>query len=108
MIIFFVIIAFTDKWLFFTAIAFAIGAITSTVSGYIGMKVATKCNVRVAFLAATYSDPEQALSSAFSIAFRGGCVMGFILVSLALGVLTIMLGVFIRIIFFKIRYITTT
>ena len=96
LVLFSVIIAFSDKWLFYSTVAFVIGAITSIVCGYIGMAVATKTNVRVAFMAATHKQEEVALSEAFSIAFRGGCVMGFILVSLALGMLTILIAVYIR------------
>jgi inorganic pyrophosphatase len=96
LILFSAIIAFTDKWVFFTTVAFVIGSITSIICGYIGMTVATRCNVRVAFLAASFSQPEEALSQAFSVAFRGGCVMGFVLVSLALGMLTIMISVYTR------------
>ena len=75
----------------YTTIAFVIGAITSIISGYIGMYVATRTNVRVTYNAAIYKSEGAALKHAFNIAFRGGCVMGFFLVSLALGVLTILM-----------------
>ena len=52
------------------------------------MYVATTANSRVTFYAARYSDPDTAYKKAFCIAFEGGCVMGFCLVSLALFVLT--------------------
>ena len=51
------------------------------------MYVAT-ANSLVTFYAARYSDPDTAYKKAFCIAFEGGCVMGFCLVSLALFVLT--------------------
>ena len=63
------------------------GAITSLLSGFIGMYVATTANSRVTFYAARYSDPDTAYKKAFCIAYEGGCVMGFCLVSLALFVL---------------------
>jgi len=81
---------------FYTVVAFLIGALTSLVSGYIGMFIATRTNVRVTYLAATVNDkiegegPEEmaSLREAFNAAFRGGCCMGFCLVSLALSLLT--------------------
>lgn len=65
---------------FLTALAFALGAITSMASGYIGMKIAIYSNVRTAFSATTYID-------SFNTAFRAGSVMGFALTSLGIGVL---------------------
>lgn len=65
-------------------------------SGYIGMMVATDSNVRVTFCAKTYPQPEMAFKQAFNVAFRGGCVMGFCLVSLALAVLTVLIQVYIN------------
>ncbi len=63
------------------------GAITSLLSGFIGMYVATTANSRVTFTAARYSDLDTSYKKAFCVAFEGGCVMGFCLVSLALFVL---------------------
>lgn len=63
------------------------GAITSLLSGFIGMYVATTANSRVTFYAARHSDPDTAYKKAFCVAYEGGCVMGFCLVSLALFVL---------------------
>jgi inorganic pyrophosphatase len=88
LIIFGGIIILTDNYKFYTAVSFWLGAITSLISGYIGMVVATQANVRVTFAAATYVNEGQALKHAFNTAFRGGCVMGFCLVSLALSVLS--------------------
>ena len=81
------VIAYTDNFKFYTTVAFFLGALTSLISGFIGMTVATQANVRVTFEAATYVEESQALKNAFNTAFRGGCVMGFCLVSLALSVL---------------------
>lgn len=52
------------------AISFLIGAIFSATAGYIGMKVATKANVRTAEAART------SLSKALHVSFTGGTVMG--------------------------------
>ena len=52
------------------ALSFVLGAILSAVAGYIGMKVATKANVRTAQAART------SLSKALKVSFTGGSVMG--------------------------------
>jgi H(+)-translocating pyrophosphatase len=98
LIIFGIIIILTDKFMFYTVCAFLIGAITSIASGFIGMYVATRANVRVTFMAATTKDEGEALKNAFNVAFKGGCVMGFCLVSLALAILTLIIIVYIEII----------
>ena len=59
------------------AIAFAIGAVFSATAGYIGMKVATKANVRTAQAART------SLSKALNVSFTGGAVMGLGVAGLA-------------------------
>ncbi len=59
------------------AIAFIIGAIASAIAGYIGMKVATKANVRTAQAART------SLSKALAVSFTGGSVMGLGVAGLA-------------------------
>ena len=50
--------------------AFVIGAVFSATAGYIGMKVATRANVRTAQAART------SLSKALNVSFTGGAVMG--------------------------------
>ena len=52
------------------SIAFIIGSVFSATAGYIGMKVATKANVRTAQAAKT------SLSKALNVSFTGGAVMG--------------------------------
>ncbi len=52
------------------ALAFAVGAVLSALAGYIGMKAATKANVRTAQAART------SLSKALNVSFTGGAVMG--------------------------------
>jgi H(+)-translocating pyrophosphatase len=91
-IVFFFLIALIDWWKFYTAFAFLIGAITSIACGYIGMTIATIANVRVCYKAATLK--TDGLKEAFNVAFKGGCVMGFCLVSLALAIMTIVIIVF--------------
>ena len=94
-IIFSIILIVIDKFKFYTVIAFILGSITSLLSGYIGMYVATRANIRVTYEAATKGQNEKyAINSAFNCAFRGGSVLGFVLVSLALLVLAILLIVY--------------
>ena len=94
LVIFFIIILAIDKFKFYTAIAFLLGSLTSLVSGYIGMYVATRTNLRVTYLAATVHEKTESLKLAFNCAFRGGCVMGFVLVSLGLLILSIIIIIF--------------
>lgn len=63
----------------YTSFAFLIGAITSMLCGAIGMMIATYTNYRV-----TYNAKTNGLADAFRTAYRGGCVMGFALVSIGL------------------------
>ena len=58
-------------------IAFLIGAVFSATAGYIGMKIATKANVRTAQAART------SLSQALKVSFSGGSVMGMGVAGLA-------------------------
>merc|ERR1712032_361992 len=55
----------------FTMVAFMVGAFTSMLAGYIGMKIATIANVKTTYLCCT-SDDEG-----FKVAYRGGQVLGF-------------------------------
>ena len=59
------------------AIAFLIGAFFSALAGYIGMRAATKANVRTAHAART------SLSKALKVSFTGGAVMGMGVAGLA-------------------------
>ena len=58
------------------ALSFVVGATCSALAGLIGMKVATKANVRTANAARTGLNP------ALNVAFRGGSVMGMGVVGL--------------------------
>lgn len=59
------------------AVAFLIGAVFSATAGYIGMKIATKANVRTAEAART------SLAKALKVSFTGGAVMGMGVAGLA-------------------------
>lgn len=58
-------------------VAFAVGAVFSALAGFIGMKIATKANVRTAEAAKT------SLSKALKVSFTGGSVMGMGVAGLA-------------------------
>ena len=58
------------------AVSFIVGAICSALAGFIGMKVATKANVR------TTNAARQSLGKALEVAFAGGAVMGLGVVGL--------------------------
>ena len=66
------------------SVSFIVGAFTSGLAGYLGMKVATRANTRTTHAA------EESLSKALNVAFSGGSVMGLSVVGLGvigLGVL---------------------
>ena len=62
------------SWL--VAVSFVVGALCSGLAGFIGMKVATKANVR------TTNAAQESLGKALEIAFSGGAVMGLGVVGL--------------------------
>jgi len=62
-----------------TALSFVLGAVTSMVSGYIGMMVAVFSNARTTVSAMTH----RPWTDSFNTAFRAGSVMGFSLCGLA-------------------------
>ncbi len=63
---------------FNSALGFLIGAVASGLSGYFGMMVSTKANVRVTEAA------KSGLKGALNLAFKGGSVTGFLVVGLGL------------------------
>ena len=56
----------------YVGVAFLIGLTVSSLAGLIGMRAATKANVRVS----NRARETKNLGSAFSIAFQGGSIMG--------------------------------
>ena len=72
-----------------TAYAFAIGAACSALTGFIGMKIAVRANIRTSVAA------QKGLAEALKIAFEGGAVTGLMVAGLALLAVTgayLMLG----------------
>ncbi len=65
----------SSNWLI--AVAFIMGAFFSALAGFIGMRIATKANVRTAHAART------SLSKALAVSFGGGSVMGLGVAGLA-------------------------
>ncbi|KAJ0091584.1 hypothetical protein Patl1_13926 [Pistacia atlantica] len=72
----------------FSTISFLLGAVTSVVSGFLGMKIATYANAR------TTLEARKGVGKAFITAFRSGAVMGFLLAANGLLVLFITINLF--------------
>lgn len=79
----------------YTAVSYLVGSITSIIAGYTGMKIAVYTNTRVTFQCAKGATKDHELRNnangqranvydGFLCAFRGGMVLGFVLVGLAL------------------------
>jgi inorganic pyrophosphatase len=75
-----------------TATAFAIGGLTSMLSGYLGMMVAVYSNARTTVSA--MKEGSAGWMESFNTAFRAGGVMGYALTSLALIVLYVIVIIF--------------
>lgn len=75
----FILMLFSSDLGFKTAIAFITGALCSASAGFIGMKAATKANVRTSEAARS-----GGLSKALYVSYNGGAVMGLSVASLGL------------------------
>jgi K(+)-stimulated pyrophosphate-energized sodium pump len=73
------------------ALSFVVGALMSALAGYIGMRVATKANVR------TTNAARTSLNKALEVAFSGGAVMGLGVVSLGVFGLSVLFLIYSKI-----------
>ena len=72
----------------FSTVSFVLGASTSVLSGFLGMKIATYANARTAV------EARKGIAPAFMCAFRSGAVMGFLLSGCGLLVIYIVISIY--------------
>jgi len=87
--VFAVLLFFTAEMIpyhqFYTTGSFLLGGLSSILAGYLGMRIAVYTNVR------TTKECATSISNGFVVAYRGGQVLGFVLVGLALFFLQILI-----------------
>ncbi len=76
----------SSSWL--VGVSFILGALSSALAGFIGMRVATNANVR------TTNAARKSIGSALQVAFAGGSVMGLAVVGLGLFGLSVLFFIY--------------